>query len=171
MNILSHPEAWVHFWIKDKLIWTKNQMGRDVVCIPQKAFVWGRRLIKIILNQAHTTKMLQLSTSHNRLIYIRGTSDTYDNMCDFERNHVAILHGDCKTPRDARVHCDQLGSKIHFQILEGITQTHGDEAPHVYLVPSTDGWSNRADKLLHKPSVVGTSLQQPKRLGRTLPNG
>ena len=33
-KILSHPEAHPHFRICDQLIWTKKQMGRDVVCIP-----------------------------------------------------------------------------------------------------------------------------------------
>ena len=65
MKILSHLEAHLCFRIKDKLIWTKNQMGRDVVCIPWKAFVQGRRLIEVILDQAHTTigYFGQLSTS------------------------------------------------------------------------------------------------------------
>ena len=48
--------------------WVGGQwhMGRDVVCIPQKAFIWGRRLIEVILDQAHTTisHFGQLSTSH-----------------------------------------------------------------------------------------------------------
>ena len=68
MKILSNLEAHPHFGIKDKLIWTKNQIGRDLVCIPQKAFVQGRRLIEVILNQAHTTigHFGQLSVmSHN----------------------------------------------------------------------------------------------------------
>ena len=55
MKVLHHLEVHPHFGIKDQLIWTKNQMGRDIVCIPQKAFIQGRRLIKVILNQAHTT--------------------------------------------------------------------------------------------------------------------
>ena len=55
MKILHHLEAHPHFGIKDQLIWTKNQMGRDVVCIPWKAFTWGRRLIEVILDKAHTT--------------------------------------------------------------------------------------------------------------------
>ena len=41
MKILHHLEAHPHFRIKDRLIWTKNQMGRDVVCVPQKAFIRG----------------------------------------------------------------------------------------------------------------------------------
>ena len=66
MKILHHPEVHLHFRIRDLLIWTKNQMGRDVVCIPQKAFIWGRQLIEVILDQAHTTigHFGQLSTSH-----------------------------------------------------------------------------------------------------------
>ena len=55
MKVLHHLEAHPQFGIKDRLIWTKNQMGRDVVCIPQKAFIRGRRLIEVILDQAHTT--------------------------------------------------------------------------------------------------------------------
>ena len=41
MKFLKHPEAHPRFGIKNQLIWTKNQMGRDVICIPQKAFIWG----------------------------------------------------------------------------------------------------------------------------------
>ena len=65
MKILHHLEAHPPFRIRDWLIWTKNQMGRDVVCVPQKAFIWGRRLIEVILDQAHTTigHFGQLSTS------------------------------------------------------------------------------------------------------------
>ena len=54
MKVLHHLEVHPHFGIKDQLIWTKNQMGRDVVCIPRKAFIQGRWLIKVILYQAHT---------------------------------------------------------------------------------------------------------------------
>ena len=42
MEVLHHLEAHPCFGIKDRLIWTKNQMGRDVVCVPRKAFIWGR---------------------------------------------------------------------------------------------------------------------------------
>ena len=66
MKLLHHPEAHPCFGIRNWLIWTKNQMGRDVVCIPPKAFIQGRQLIKVILDQAHTTigHFGQLSTSH-----------------------------------------------------------------------------------------------------------
>ena len=44
-------------------------MKKDMVCLPQKAFLWGRRLVKVIIDHAHTTigHFGQLGTSH----YIR----------------------------------------------------------------------------------------------------
>ena len=65
MKVLHHLEAHPRFRIKDRLIWTKNQMGRDIVCIPWKTFVQGRQLVEVILDQAHTTigHFGQLSTS------------------------------------------------------------------------------------------------------------
>src|SRR6266481_7431189 len=59
--LTAHP----HFRIQDKLIWTKNQMGRDVVCILWKAFLRGRRLVKIIIDHTHTTigHFMQFHTS------------------------------------------------------------------------------------------------------------
>ena len=54
-KILAHPEAHPRFGVQDQLIWMKSQMGRDVVCIPQGAFLRGRKLVKVILDQAHST--------------------------------------------------------------------------------------------------------------------
>ena len=54
-KIMTHPEAHLRFGIRDQLIWMKSQMGRDVVCIPQGAFLRGRKLVKVILDQAHST--------------------------------------------------------------------------------------------------------------------
>ena len=65
VKVLECPTAHLRFGIRDKLIWTKNQMGRDVVCILQKAFLRGRRLVKIIINQAQCWPTLQLATSGN----------------------------------------------------------------------------------------------------------
>ena len=33
-KILIHPEVHPFFGIHDQLIWTKKQMGHDIVCIP-----------------------------------------------------------------------------------------------------------------------------------------
>ena len=50
-----HLDAHQRFGVRDGLIWTKNQMGQDVVCLHRKAFLRGRRLVKIVIDQAHTT--------------------------------------------------------------------------------------------------------------------
>ncbi|KIJ40536.1 hypothetical protein M422DRAFT_256510 [Sphaerobolus stellatus SS14] len=56
-NLLSKVVADVsvhkQFAMCDKLLFTKNQLGRDVLCIPEDAFQKGRRLVEIIIDQAH----------------------------------------------------------------------------------------------------------------------
>src|SRR6266481_4874454 len=54
-KVLSQPGVHRRFVIHDKLIWMKGQMGRDVVCLPWKAFIRGRRLVEVIIDQAHST--------------------------------------------------------------------------------------------------------------------
>ena len=51
-KIIAQPDAHPRFGIWEGLIWTKNQLKHDVICIPQDAFLRGRRLIKIIINHA-----------------------------------------------------------------------------------------------------------------------
>ena len=65
-KILAHPEAHPCFRIQDQLIWTKSQMGRDVVCILHGASLRGRMLVIVILDQAHSTigHFGQFHTSH-----------------------------------------------------------------------------------------------------------
>ena len=65
-KILAHPETHPCFRIRDQLIWMKSQMGRDVACIPWGAFLRGRKLVEVILNQAHSTigHFGQFHTSH-----------------------------------------------------------------------------------------------------------
>ena len=43
----------VKFGIKEGLIFTKNNLSRDVICISPKAIHKGKRLIKIIIDHAH----------------------------------------------------------------------------------------------------------------------
>ena len=114
---------------------------------------------------------LRLFTSRNRQIYITGTFTTYDYTRDGESSRVVILYGDHKTPRNAGIDRIRPRPKVHFQILEGTAPTHGDETPHVDFIPSTNGWSDGTGQSFHRPSVAGTSPQQPERLGRALPNG
>jgi hypothetical protein len=63
-KVMSQPEVHKKFGIRDRLIWTKNQL--NIVCIPQNIFHRGRRLIKIIINHAHQTvgHYSQLKTSN-----------------------------------------------------------------------------------------------------------
>ena len=53
-KILVHLDAHQQFGVREGLIWTKNQMGQDIVCLPWKAFLRDRRLVEIIIDQAHT---------------------------------------------------------------------------------------------------------------------
>ena len=54
-KIIVQPEAYPRFSIQEGLIWTKNQLKRDVICIPRDAFQRERRLIEIIIDHAHQT--------------------------------------------------------------------------------------------------------------------
>jgi Integrase zinc binding domain len=68
-KIMAHPDAHKKFGIRDGLIWTKNQLQRDIVCMPQNVVHGGRRMIEIIIDHAHQTvgHYNQLKTSN----YIR----------------------------------------------------------------------------------------------------
>ena len=52
-KILENPKAHVKFGIKEGLIFTKNNLSRDVICISLKAIHKGKRLIKIIIDHVH----------------------------------------------------------------------------------------------------------------------
>ena len=54
-KIIAQPDAYPRFGIREGLIWTKNQLKHDVICIPQDALQRGRRLIEIIIDHAHQT--------------------------------------------------------------------------------------------------------------------
>jgi len=84
---------------------------------------------------------LRLPASRNRQTHVTGTLSTYDHTRYRQRGHVALpqrkvvrLHG---VP-DSIV-SDQ-DAKFTSSFLEGTTSAHGDQAPHVYSIPSTDGW-------------------------------
>jgi Integrase zinc binding domain len=65
-KMMAHPDAHRKFGIQDGLIWTKNQLRCDVVCIPRNVFHRGRRMIEIIIDHAHQTvgHYSQLKTSN-----------------------------------------------------------------------------------------------------------
>ena len=55
VKIIAQPDAYPRFSIWEGLIWMKNQLKRDVICIPWDAFQRGKRLIEIIIDHAHQT--------------------------------------------------------------------------------------------------------------------
>ena len=52
-KILGNPKAHAKFGVKEELIFTKNNLSRDVICVSPKAIHKGKQLIKIIINHAH----------------------------------------------------------------------------------------------------------------------
>jgi hypothetical protein len=48
-KIIAHPDAHKKFGIQDGLIWPKNQLRCDIVCMPRNVFHGGRRMIEIII--------------------------------------------------------------------------------------------------------------------------
>jgi hypothetical protein len=54
-KIMAHPYAHKKFSVRDGLIWTKNLLRGDIVCVPRNVFHGGRRMRKIIINHTHQT--------------------------------------------------------------------------------------------------------------------
>ena len=63
-KIIAQPDAHPRFGIWEGLIWTKNQLKHDVICILQDAFQIGRRLIEIIIDHAHQTIGIMANGKH-----------------------------------------------------------------------------------------------------------
>ena len=55
VKMIVQLEAYSRFGIWEGLIWTKNQLKCDVICILWDAFQRGRRLIEIIIDHVHQT--------------------------------------------------------------------------------------------------------------------
>ena len=51
-KILENPKAHIKFGVKEGLIFMKNILSRDVICISPKAIHKGKWLIKIIIDHA-----------------------------------------------------------------------------------------------------------------------
>ena len=52
-KILENPKAHMRFGVRQGLIFTKNNLSRDVICISPKAIHKGKQVIEIIINHAH----------------------------------------------------------------------------------------------------------------------
>ena len=53
-KILEKPKAHTLFDLKDGLVFTKNLLKWDILCVPHKAFQNGRQVIEIIIDHAHS---------------------------------------------------------------------------------------------------------------------
>ena len=96
-KILEHPGAHPRFGVQDGLIWTKNQLRRDVICVPYNAMKDGRRLIEVIIDHAHTIMghFGQYKTSQ----YVRRTYWWPSMMTDVETFCKSC--GQCQTTKDS----------------------------------------------------------------------
>ena len=52
-KILENPKAHAKFGVKEGLIFTKNNLSRDVIYVSPKAIHKGKQLIEIIIDHAH----------------------------------------------------------------------------------------------------------------------
>ena len=52
-KILENPKAYAKFGVKEGLIFMKNNLSRDVICVSPEAIHKGKRLIKIIIDHAY----------------------------------------------------------------------------------------------------------------------
>ena len=87
----------MRFEIKQGLIFTKNNLSRDVICISPKAIHKGKQLIKIIINYAHNIigHFGQLKTSQyiRRYFWWQSMSHDIESYCK--------TCGICATSKDA----------------------------------------------------------------------
>ena len=52
-KILENSKAHAKFGVKEGLIFIKNNLSRDVICVSPKAIHKGKQLIEIIIDHAH----------------------------------------------------------------------------------------------------------------------
>ena len=91
-KVLKAPREHPRFGVRDNLIWTKNPYRCNVICTPREVFLKGRRLIEIIIDQAHQVvgHFNHLKTSN----YIRRSYWWPKMATDIE----IILHVVCDVP-------------------------------------------------------------------------
>jgi transposase InsO family protein len=96
-KVLEHSDAHPRFKIRDGLIWTTNQLHREVLCIPFAVKHNGRRLVEIIIDHAHNVMGHfghYKTTQYVRRTYwwpsMTGDIETYCRTC-----------GQCQTTKDS----------------------------------------------------------------------
>ena len=96
-KILENPEVHAKFGVKEGLIFTKNNLSRDVICISPKAIHKGKQLIEIIIDHAHNIigHFGQLKTSQyiRRYFWWPSMSHDIESYCK--------TCGICATSKDA----------------------------------------------------------------------
>ena len=80
-KVLKKPRAHALFGCKDDLIFTKNLLKWDVLCVPCNAFYNRRQVIEIIMNHTHTI-IGQNCTIHQKIFLV----DIYGT------RHRGVLH-------------------------------------------------------------------------------
>ena len=95
-KILENPKAHAKFGVKEGLIFTKNNLSRDVICVSLKAIHKGKWLIEIIINHAHNINghfgQFKISQYIRRYFWWQSMShdiESYWKMC-----------GTCTTSKD-----------------------------------------------------------------------
>ena len=81
-QILENPKAHTLFGCKDGLVFTKNLLKWDLLCVPCEAFQKGRRVIKIIIYNNWPFRPIQNCTRHQKILLVNI----------YGARHRSILH-------------------------------------------------------------------------------
>ena len=96
-KILENPKAHTKFGVKEGLIFKKNNLSRDVICVSPKAIHKGKRLIEIIINHAHNIighfGQFKISQYIRRYFWWQSMSHHIESYCK--------TCGICATSKDA----------------------------------------------------------------------
>ena len=109
-KILENPKAYAKFGVKEGLIFMKNNLSWDVICVSPKAIYKGKRLIEIIINHAHNIigHFGQFKTSQyiRRYFWWQSMSHDIESYCK--------TCGTCVTSKDAN---NKLTSLLHSLLI------------------------------------------------------
>ena len=133
VKIIAQPDAHPRFGIWEGLIWTKNQLKCDVICIPQDAFQRGRRLIEIIIDHAH--QIIGHYSQWKTLNYIRHSYWWPQMATDIEA--FCRLCGKCQTNKtdmqklQGFLHSlpilDKLWQSVRMDFMGPLPQSQGND--------------------------------------------
>ena len=118
-KILENPKAHMRFGIKQGLIFMKNNLLRDVICICQKSIYKGKQLIKVIIDHAHNIighfGQYKIAQYIRRYFWWLSMSHNIEEYCK--------TCGICVTTKDAK---SKPGGLLHsLPILDRLGQSIG----------------------------------------------